>query len=223
MSDRAFRDRRDAGRVLARLLDHFRGQPEVIVLGLPRGGVPVAYEVATALGVPLDVFVVRKLGVPGHDELAMGAIAGGGVLVVNDDVVRGLGIRPEAIREVADREGRELARREQAYREGRPAPTLADRTVVLVDDGLATGASMRAAVSALREHDPARIVVAVPVSPKSTCGEIEALVDEVVCAITPARFGAVGKAYRSFAQTSDDEVRDLLRVAGGQEPNCSVR
>lgn len=223
MSDRAFRDRRDAGRVLARLLDHFRGQPEVIVLGLPRGGVPVAYEVATALGVPLDVFVVRKLGVPGHDELAMGAIAGGGVLVVNDDVVRGLGIRPEAIREVADREGRELARREQAYREGRPAPTLADRTVVLVDDGLATGASMRAAVSALREHGPARIVVAVPVSPKSTCGEIEALVDEVVCAITPARFGAVGKAYRSFAQTSDDEVRDLLRVAGGQEPNCSVR
>lgn len=223
MSDRAFRDRRDAGRVLARLLDHFRGQPEVIVLGLPRGGVPVAYEVATALGVPLDVFVVRKLGVPGHDELAMGAIAGGGVLVVNDDVVRGLGIRPEAIREVADREGRELVRREQAYREGRPAPTLADRTVVLVDDGLATGASMRAAVSALREHDPARIVVAVPVSPKSTCGEIEALVDEVVCAITPARFGAVGKAYRSFAQTSDDEVRDLLRVAGGQEPNCSVR
>lgn len=223
MSDRAFRDRRDAGRVLARLLDHFRGQPEVIVLGLPRGGVPVAYEVATALGVPLDVFVVRKLGVPGHDELAMGAIAGGGVLVVNDDVVRGLGIRPEAIREVADREGRELVRREQAYREGRPAPTLADRTVVLVDDGLATGASMRAAVSALREHGPARIVVAVPVSPKSTCGEIEALVDEVVCAITPARFGAVGKAYRSFAQTSDDEVRDLLRVAGGQEPNCSVR
>lgn len=223
MSDRAFRDRRDAGRVLARLLDHFRGQPEVIVLGLPRGGVPVAYEVATALGVPLDVFVVRKLGVPGHDELAMGAIAGGGVLVVNDDVVRGLGIRPEAIREVADREGRELARREQAYREGRPAPTLADRTVVLVDDGLATGASMRAAVSALREHGPARIVVAVPVSPKSTCGEIEALVDEVVCAITPARFGAVGKAYRSFAQTSDEEVRDLLRVAGGQEPNCSVR
>lgn len=156
MSDRAFRDRRDAGRVLARLLDHFRGQPEVIVLGLPRGGVPVAYEVATALGVPLDVFVVRKLGVPGHDELAMGAIAGGGVLVVNDDVVRGLGIRPEAIREVADREGRELVRREQAYREGRPAPTLADRTVVLVDDGLATGASMRAAVSALREHGPAR-------------------------------------------------------------------
>lgn len=223
MSDRAFRDRRDAGRVLARLLDHFRGQPEVIVLGLPRGGVPVAYEVATALGVPLDVFVVRKLGVPGHDELAMGAIAGGGVLVVNDDVVRGLGIRPEAIREVADREGRELVRREQAYREGRPAPTLADRTVVLVDDGLATGASMRAAVSALREHGPARIVVAVPVSPKSTCGEIEALVDEVVCAITPARFGAVGKAYRSFAQTSDEEVRDLLRVAGGQEPNCSVR
>jgi predicted phosphoribosyltransferase len=165
MAERLFRDRRDAGRVLAGLLDTYRGRPDVLVLGLPRGGVPVAYEVAMALGAPLDVFLVRKLGVPGREELAMGAIASGGVLVLNEDVVRGLGIAPEVVRRVAEQEGRELLRRERAYREGRPPSDLAGKTVILVDDGLATGASMRAAVQALRELKPARIVVAVPAAP----------------------------------------------------------
>ena len=172
MSDRVFQDRRDAGRTLAGLLDHYRGRPDVVVLGLPRGGVPVAFEVARALEAPLDVFVVRKLGVPGHEEFAMGAIASGGVVVINDDVVRGLGITPAEIQRVAEQEGRELLRREQAYRDGRPMPELAGRTVILVDDGLATGSSMHAAILALREHGPARIVVAVPAAPKSTCQEL---------------------------------------------------
>jgi predicted phosphoribosyltransferase len=170
--NRLFRDRRDAGWVLAGLLDHYRGRSDVVVLGLPRGGVPVAYEIAQALGAPLDVFVVRKLGVPGREELAMGAIASGGVVVINDDVVRGLDIAPEVIQRVAEREGRELLRREQAYREGRPMPDLAGKTVVLVDDGLATGASMRAAIEALRQHRPGRIVATVPVAPQSTCQEL---------------------------------------------------
>jgi len=150
MSDRLFRDRRDAGQHLAGLLEKYRGRRDVIVVGLPRGGVPVAYEVATALGAPLDVFGVRKLGVPGREELAMGAIASGGVAVVNDDVVRGLGIGPEAIEQVSEREGRELLRREQAYREGRRFPEVAGKVVIVVDDGLATGSSMRAAIEALR-------------------------------------------------------------------------
>src|SRR6266851_6754831 len=161
MPDRLFRDRRDAGRVLASLLDRYRDRPDVIVLGLARGGVPVGYEVAAALGAPLDVFLVRKLGVPGREELAMGAIASGGVVVINDDVVRGLGIAPEIIEQVAEREGRELLRREQAYREGRPFPEIAGKVVIVVDDGLATGSSMRAAVEVLRRLGPARIVVAV--------------------------------------------------------------
>jgi len=156
MADRVFRDRRDAGRTLAGLLDHYRGEPDVVVLGLPRGGVPVAYEVARALGAPLDVFVVRKLGVPGREEVAMGAIASGGVVVINDDIVRGLRISPDVIQWVAEQEGRELQRREQAYRDGRPMPELAGRTVILVDDGLATGSSMRAAIIALREYQPGR-------------------------------------------------------------------
>jgi erythromycin esterase-like protein/predicted phosphoribosyltransferase len=218
MPDRVFRDRRDAGRVLAGLLDHYRDQPNVVVLGLPRGGVPVAFEVARALDAPLDVFVVRKLGAPGHEELAMGAIASGGVAVLNDDVVRGLGITPEVIQRVAEQEGRELLRREQAYRDGRPMPELADKTVILVDDGLATGSSMHAAVIALREHHPGRIVVAVPAAPKSTCQELDAIVDEVICATTPSPFMAVGASYWDFSQTTDEEVRDLLRAAATSAP-----
>jgi erythromycin esterase-like protein/predicted phosphoribosyltransferase len=213
MSERIFRDRRDAGRVLAGLLEQYRGHDDVVVLGLPRGGVPVAYEVATALDAPLDVFLVRKLGVPGHEELAMGAIASGGVIVLNEDVVIGIGISSDAIREVAERESRELARREQAYREGRPMPELTDKIVILVDDGLATGSSMRAAILALRRLEPARIVVAVPAAPSSTCEELRLEVDEVVCATTPSPFFAVGRSYWDFTQTTDEEVRDLLRAA----------
>jgi predicted phosphoribosyltransferase len=186
-----------------------------MVLGLPRGGVPVAYEVATALGAPLDVFLVRKLGVPGREELAMGAIASGGVVVINDDVVRGLGISPEVIQQVAEQEGRELVRREDAYREDRPFPEVAGKTVIVVDDGLATGSSMRAAIEALRRLAPARIVVAVPAAPKSTCQELAALAGEVVCATTPSPFFAVGNSYWDFTQTTDAEVRDLLRAAPG--------
>ena len=218
MPDRLFRDRRDAGRFLAGLLEEYRGRPDVIVLGLPRGGVPVAYEVATALGAPLDVFLVRKLGTPGREELAMGAIASGGVMVINDDVVRGLAIAPEAIQHAAEREGRELVRREQAYREGRPFPAVAGKVVIVVDDGLATGSSMRAAIEALRSLRPARIVVAVPAAPQSTCRELAALADEVVCATTPSPFFAVGNSYWDFTQTTDEEVRDLLRAASGSRP-----
>jgi erythromycin esterase-like protein/orotate phosphoribosyltransferase len=213
MPDRLFRDRRDAGRVLAGLLDQYRDRPDVLVLGLARGGVPVGYEVAAALGAPLDVFLVRKLGVPGREELAMGAIASGGVLVINDDVVRGLGIAPETVQRVAEEEGRELQRREQAYREGRPAPDVTGKVVILADDGLATGASMRAAVQALRQQGPARIVVAVPAAPESACQELAAMADEVVCATTPSPFFAVGAAYWDFTQVTDEEVRDLLRAA----------
>jgi erythromycin esterase-like protein/predicted phosphoribosyltransferase len=218
MVERLFRDRRDAGRVLAGLLHDYRGRPDVVILGLPRGGVPVAYEVATALGVPLDVFLVRKLGVPGREELAMGAIASGGVVVLNEDVVRALNISPETIERVAQQEGRELIRREQAYREGRPMIEVAGRTVIVVDDGLATGASMRAAIQALRRLRPARIVVAVPAAPESTCQELSALVDDVVCATTPTPFLAVGRSYWNFAQTTDEEVRDLLRAASESRP-----
>ncbi|MDT4959819.1 MAG: hypothetical protein QOD31_3618 [Pseudonocardiales bacterium] len=213
MSDRLFRDRRDAGRALAGLLERYRGRQEVVVLGLPRGGVPVAYEVATALGAPLDIFLVRKLGVPGREELAMGAIASGGVAVLNEDVVRGLDISAEVIQRVAEREGRELLRRERAYREDRPALDVEGRTVILVDDGLATGASMRAAIQALRQLGPAGIVVAVPAASESSCRELTALVDEVVCATTPSPFYAVGASYWDFSQTTDEEVRDLLRAA----------
>jgi erythromycin esterase-like protein/predicted phosphoribosyltransferase len=215
---RVFQDRRDAGQVLAGLLQEYRGRPDVVVLGLPRGGVPVAYEVATALGAPLDVFVVRKLGVPNHEELAMGAIASGGVVVLNDDVVRGLRIAPETIQRVAEGESRELSRREQAYRDGRPMPDLAGKTVILVDDGLATGSSMRAAVQALRKLEPAQIVVAVPAAPGSTCQELADEVDDVVCATTPSPFLAVGHSYWDFTQTTDEEVRELLRAAAAAGP-----
>lgn len=183
----------------------------------------MAYEVATALEAPLDVFVVRKLGVPGHEELAMGAIASGGVIVLNEDVVTGLGITSGVVREVAEREGRELARREQAYREGRPMPELAGKTVILVDDGLATGSSMQAAVLALRRLRPARIVVAVPAAPSSTCERLRSDVDEVVCATTPSPFFAVGQSYWDFTQTTDNEVRDLLRAAARAPAGAAAR
>jgi erythromycin esterase-like protein/predicted phosphoribosyltransferase len=211
--DRVFRDRRDAGRALADHLRAYEGRDDVVALALPRGGVPVGYEIATALGVPLDVFIVRKLGVPGHEELAMGAIASGGTVVLNDDVVRGLAIPPEAIEHVARLEAEELERRERAYREDRPPPGLTGRTVILADDGLATGSSMRAAILALRRHRPGRIVVAVPAAPESTCQELASEVDEVVCATTPSPFLAVGHHYWDFTQTTDDEVTRLLREA----------
>jgi len=222
---RVFRDRRDAGQVLAGLLERFRDRSDVVVLALPRGGVPVGYEVARALGAPLDVFLVRKLGVPGQEELAMGAIASGGVVVVNDDVVRGLGIPADVLQRVAEREGQELLRRERAYREGRPPPEVAGKVVILVDDGLATGSSMRAAIQALRRLGPAGIVVAVPAAPSSTCEELSAEVDEVVCATTPSPFVAVGASYWDFTQTTDEEVRDLLRAAAttGPAPGASVQ
>jgi erythromycin esterase-like protein/predicted phosphoribosyltransferase len=219
MSRRTFRDRRDAGRILADLLERYRDRDDITVLGLPRGGVPVAYEVAKSLWAPLDVFVVRKLGVPGREEFAMGAIASGEVVVVNDDVVRALGIEPEVLQREAEREGRELLRRERLYREGRPPLEVEDRTVILVDDGLATGASMRAAIQALRRMRPAGIVVAVPAAPKSTCQELATLVDDVVCATTPSPFFAVGASYWDFTQTTDEEVRDVLRVASNSPPS----
>ena len=182
----------------------------MIVLGLPRGGVPVAYEVARALRVPLDVFIVRKLGVPGFEELAVGAIASGGVRVLNDDVARSLPNANEIIEAVTQREIAELQRREQKYRDGRPSPQIENRTVILIDDGLATGATMRAAVKALRQRGAAKIVVAVPVGPPDTCKEFEDEADEVVCASAPEFFQAVGQYYDDFSQTTDEEVRELL-------------
>jgi predicted phosphoribosyltransferase len=208
--ERPFRDRREAGRELARALAGYRGRPDVLVLALPRGGVPVAYEVARALDAPLDVFSVRKLGVPGQEELALGALATGGVCLLNEDVVRGLRIPPEVISQVAAAEKAELERREAAYRGGRRPPEVAGKTVILVDDGLATGASMRVAVTALRRAKPARMVVAVPVAAPSACAELRDEVDEVICARTPEPFYAVGLWYEDFSQTRDEEVRDLL-------------
>ncbi len=207
---RVFRDRREAGRVLADLLTAYRDRQDVIVLGLARGGVPVAWEVAAALHVPLDAFIVRKLGAPGHEEFAFGALASGGRVVVNDDVVRGLRITPQQLRDVAEREGRELIRREATYRGERPPADIAGKTVIIVDDGLATGASMFAAVQALREAEPAHIVVAVPAAPESTCREFAGLVDDVVCASMPTPFLAVGESFWNFTQVTDEEVRQLL-------------
>ncbi|HEX8754557.1 MAG TPA: phosphoribosyltransferase [Solirubrobacterales bacterium] len=201
--------------MLAEQLTAYAGRPDVLVLALPRGGVPVASEVARALGAPLDVFVVRKLGVPGHEELAMGAIASGGVCVLNDDVVQALRIPRQVIEAVAARELREVERRERAYRGDRPAPEVRGRTVILVDDGLATGSTMRAAVAALRRLGPARIVVAVPTAAPATCEEFRHEADECVCDITPDPFYAVGLWYEDFSQTTDDEVRELLERAEG--------
>jgi predicted phosphoribosyltransferase len=212
-----YQDRRDAGRQLAELLAAYANDPNVLVLALPRGGVPVAYEVAATLHAPLDLFLVRKLGVPGHEELAMGAIASGGVRVRNDEVVRIFGITDDLLAAATEREEEELARRERAYRGPRPAPDVSGRTVILVDDGLATGSTMRAAVAALREQKPARIVVAVPVAASSTCDELKAEVDDLICASTPEPFRAVGLWYQDFSQTTDDEIRELLAQAAGQE------
>jgi predicted phosphoribosyltransferase len=208
-----FRDRTEAGRLLAQKLREYANRDDVVVLALPRGGVPVAYEVANTLNVPLDIFLVRKLGLPGNEELAMGAIASGGVRVLNEEVVRALNIPDEIVDEVAEKEERELERREREYRGGRPPVDVRGRTAILIDDGLATGSSMRAAALALRNNQPAQIVVAVPVGAPSTCAEFESEVDKVVCAVTPEPFWGVGQWYRDFSQTSDEEVRDLLRRA----------
>jgi predicted phosphoribosyltransferase len=208
-----FQDRRDAGRKLAAKLNDYAARPDVVVLGLPRGGVPVAYEVAKALGVPLDIFLVRKLGVPGHEELAMGAIASGGVLVLNEEVVQALDIARSVIDSVAKREQQELERREQVYRGDRPTLDLRGKTVILVDDGLATGASMVAAVAGVRAQAAAQIVVAVPTAAPETCEAFEHYVDTIVCAETPQPFWGVGMWYADFSQTSDEEVRTLLAAA----------
>jgi putative phosphoribosyl transferase len=211
-----FPNRAEAGRRLAEKLQRYAGGEDVIVLGLPRGGVPVAYEVAQRLHAPLDVFIVRKLGVPGFEELALGAIASGGVRVLNEDVVRALPNANELVESVTARELAELQRREQTYRDGRPAPELRGRIAILVDDGLATGATMRAAVKALRQLGAAKIIVAVPVGAADTCRELEQEVDETVCVMAPEWFQAVGQFYEDFSQTSDDEVRELLtRAARG--------
>lgn len=208
-----YRDRSDAGRTLANRLSRFKDRDDVLVLALPRGGVPVAFEVAQALEVPLDVFLVRKLGVPGHEELAMGAIATGDVRVLNDDVVDYLRIPPRVIDSVAATEMMELKRRELEYRGDRPEPDVTGKTVILVDDGLATGSTIRAAAQALRQQNPARIVVAVPVSAPQTCDEYRIGVDEIICAFTPEPFHGVGEWYDDFSQTTDEEVRDLLEQA----------
>src|SRR6266478_3262609 len=216
--ERAFPNRLEAGRILAENLDKYAGREDVIVLGLPRGGVPVAYEVAKRLRAPLDVFIVRKLGVPGFEELAAGAIASGGVRVLNEEVMRAIPHAEQAIEAVTARETAELERREEIYREGRPAPELRDRIAILVDDGLATGATMRAAVKALRQQGAAKIIVAVPVGPPDTCHEIEEEADETICLSTPPFFQAVGQYYEDFSQTSDEDVRELLSQAAQERP-----
>lgn len=205
-----FRDRTDAGERLAAKLSAYANRPDVVVLGLPRGGVPVAYEVASALNVPLDVIIVRKLGVPGEEELAMGAIALGGVRVLNSDVVRMLGLSDATINAVAAREQRELTRREHLYRGERPLPELRGRMVMLVDDGIATGATMRAAIAAVRQQQPTHIVVAVPVAASSTCVALRAEGNEVVCVQEPDMLFAIGLWYEEFPQTADGEIHDLL-------------
>jgi putative phosphoribosyl transferase len=210
---RIFPDRVAGGMALARALEKFTGRKDVVVLALPRGGVPVAYEVARALGAPLDVFLVRKIGVPGHEELAVGALASGGVRVLDHELIRSLGIPEAAIERTTARERAELQRRERRYRGDRPLPALRGRTVILVDDGLATGASMRAAIRAVRQQHPARVVAAAPVGAPATCTELARDADEVVCASMPEPFHAVGQWYDDFAQTTDDEVEALLRAA----------
>jgi putative phosphoribosyl transferase len=209
-----FADRRQAGKKLASQLDGYANRSDVLVLALPRGGVPVAFEVARALRAPLDVFLVRKLGVPGQEELAMGAIATGGVRVLNEEVTSRIDIPSSTIDEVAHREEQELERRERLYRDDRPAPNVQGRTVILIDDGLATGSTMRAAATALRKMQPSKIIVAVPVAAAETCADLRSEVDEVICGATPEPFMAVGAWYSDFEQTSDREVRELLdRIA----------
>jgi predicted phosphoribosyltransferase len=209
-----FRDRADAGRQLAAKLVKYANRADVLVLGLPRGGVPVAQEVAQALHAPLHVFVVRKLGVPGHEELAMGACATGGVCVLNEEVVGGLGIPQEVIQQATAAQTRELKRRERIYRGDRPPPEVRGRIVIVVDDGLATGSTMRAAIAALRRQQPARIVMAVPVGAAETCAECGKEADEVACVQTPEPFYAVGLWYADFSQTTDEDVKQILEAAG---------
>lgn len=211
--DTGFHDRAEAGRLLAAKLAHYADREDVIVLGLPRGGVPVAFEVAQLLGAPLDLFIVRKLGVPGYEELAMGAIASGGVRVLNHNVMAELRDADRILAEVTRQESIELERREREYRDGRPAPDLRGRVVILVDDGLATGATMRAAVTALHKRKAAKIAVAVPVCAPDSCARFSQEVDEMVWIIAPAGFRAVGQFYQDFSQTTDDEVRELLAAA----------
>ncbi|MDZ8223217.1 phosphoribosyltransferase [Nostoc sp. ChiVER01] len=210
-----FKDRRFAGQVLAKKLAAYTNRPDVLVLGLPRGGVPVAFEIAKALNAPIDVLVVRKLGVPAQEELAMGAIASGGVRIVNEYIISLVKISDEVIARVAVQEERELERRERLYRSNRPLPNLQGHTIILVDDGLATGSTMWAAVVAVRKQQPAQIVIAVPVGAPETCHELEAKVDKIVCILTPSPFQSVGLWYENFPQTTDEEVCDLLAKAPG--------
>lgn len=213
MSEFTFRDRNDAGRNLARELTHYAGRNDVLVLALPRGGLPVGFEIAHALYAPLDIFLVRKLGVPGYEELAMGAIASGGTMVLNESVIAHRRITPEQIKKVREREACELARREMAFRESRSPISVCDRICILVDDGLATGSTMRAAVQALRKQNPARIVVAVPVASAEVCEEFQSLTGEVICLYTPEPFMAVGHWYDDFTQLTDKDVRSYLQRA----------
>lgn len=206
-------DRKDAGKKLAAMLNRYAGAKGMIVLGLPRGGVPVAYEVAVALGLPLDVFIVRKLGFPEHEELAMGAIASGNVLILNQELLDEIGVQDEIIEMVARREREELRRREELYRRGRPPLCLSNRGVIIVDDGLATGASMRAAVAAVRQHNPKETIVAVPLAAAEVCAEFSRIADKMFCYATPEPFWAVGYWYKDFEQTTDSEVQSLLDIA----------
>jgi putative phosphoribosyl transferase len=216
-----FKDRADAGRFVAERLSAYANRPNVLVLALPRGGVPVAFEIARALDAPLDVFLVRKLGVPGQEELAMGAIASGGVIVLNDDVISYLGLSREEIETVAATEQKELERRERTYRDNRRLPDVEGHIVILVDDGLATGSTMRAAVAAVRKQSPARIVVAVPIAAPSVCDAFKDEVDEIVCGLTPETFFSVGFWYDDFSQTTDEEIRDLLARAAREHSGAS--
>lgn len=216
---RPYKTRLEAGQYLATKLTQYAGRKDVFVLALPRGGVPVAFEVAKALRAPLDLLLVRKLGVPGFEELAMGAIAAGGALVLNHSVISGFGVPESAVRSVVEAEERELQRRDRAYRGGYPAPDLERKIALLIDDGLATGSTMKAAVSTVRQHRPLRVVIAVPTAAKDTCEQFKAEADEVVCAVTPEPFRAVGLSYEDFTQTTDEEVRDYLRRARAWAPD----
>jgi putative phosphoribosyl transferase len=211
-----FKNRTEAGRLLAEELKSYAKRTDVLILALPRGGLPVAFEIAQALDAPLDLMLVRKLGVPGQEELAMGAIATGGIKILNQDLVKGLNISDAALEAVMSREKRELERREHAYRGDRPVPEVGDRCVILIDDGLATGATMRAAILALRQQRPAQIIVGVPVAPLDTVEELRKEADEVICLATPDPFFAIGTWYVNFSQTSDEEVHDLLACAWRQ-------
>lgn len=216
-----YADRADAGRVLARLLSNIRATPGALLLALPRGGAPVGFEISQRLNLPLDVSIVRKLGAPGREELAMGAIASGDLVVLNQPVIRALHLSDDDISRVIERERIEVARREQQFRGSRPPPDVRGRVVILVDDGLATGATMRAAAQSIRARSPERLIVAVPVGTQEACAELKADVDEVICAATPARFSAVGAQYRSFPQTTDEEVRELLAAAHSLIPRAA--